>query len=355
VKPSTSRRQRSLQRVGVVLAAYQPDQQLFEGQLESIRAQDHPDWFCVVTMDSPMLTVDEAPWIRRYYEDKRFHFYQNDTKLGVLKNFERGSHIALDLGAEAIAFSDQDDYWHPNKVSRSLLVLNQQPPLSATCCDAQVRINGELQSRPRSHIAHDASGMGYANRRYSYSTRRMIFSWGAWGKAMMFDAQLVPLHSFTASGQTYHDGHISVVASLNGGITFFPEPLFDYNIHSSNLAGIGAAGISKGKNQIKDLRRRRKRNRKFLTKWIGARRILRDAGWKFIGLRFFLSTYVGTRILLAFLLLEEKYKYKNGHTAHGIRKNPKAASWFLRRWLIPRMRIYQLLFSRRRSAPRRRS
>jgi hypothetical protein len=165
----------------------------------------------------------------------------------------------------------------------------------------------------------------------------------------------VSLHPFSASGQTYHDGHISVVASLNGGITFFPEPLFDYNIHSSNLAGIGAAGIGKEKNYIQDPRRRRKRNRKFLTKWSGARRILRGAGWKFIGLRFFLSTYVGTRILLAFLLLEEKYKYKNGYTAHGIRKNPKAASWFLRRWLIPRTRIYQLLFSRRRSAPRRQS
>ena len=347
MKPPASRRQRSLQRVGVVLAAYQPDQQLFEGQLESIRAQDHPDWFCVVTMDSPMLTIDEAPWIRRYYEDKRFHFYQNDTKLGVLKNFERGSHIALDLGAEAIAFSDQDDYWYPNKVSRSLLALNQQPPLSATCCDAQVRINGELQSRPRSH------SMGYSRKKYSYSTRRILLSWGAWGNGMIFDAKLVPLHSFSASGQTFQDGHISAVASLNGGVTFLPEVLFEYNIHSSNVVGLGAAG--KAKNNTQDPRRRRKRNRKFLTKWIGARKILRGAGWKFIGLRFFLSTYVGTRMLLALLLLEEKYRYRSGYAAHGMRGNLRAASWFLRRWLIPRLRIYQLLFSRRRSAPRRQS
>ena len=301
-------------------------------------------------MDSPMLTTEEAPWIRRYYEDGRFHFYQNDTQLGALKNFERGSHIALDLGAEAIAFSDQDDYWHPNKVSRSLLTLNQQPPLSATCCDAQVRINGELQSRTRSHIDHHASGMGYANRRYSYNTRRILLSWGAWGNGMMFDAKLALLHSFSASGQTYHDGHISVVASLNGGITFFPEVLFDYNIHSFNLAG-----ISKAINHTSEKRRRRKRIRKFLKKWIGARRILRGAGWKSTVLGFFLSTYVGTSMLLALLLLEEKYKYKSGYSAHGMRGNLRAASWFLRRWLIPRTRIYQLLFSRRRSALRRQS
>jgi hypothetical protein len=350
MKPSTSRRQRPLQRVGVVLAAYQPDQQLFEGQLESIRAQDHPDWFCVVTMDSPMLTIDEAPWIRRYYEDKRFHFYENSNQLGVLKNFERGSLIALDLGAEAIAFSDQDDYWYPNKVSRSLLVLNQQPPLSATCCDAQVRINGELQSHSRSHI------MGYPNKKYSYSTRRILLSWGAWGNGMIFDAKLVPLHSFSESGQTFQDGHISAVASLNGGVTFLPEVLFEYNVHSSNAVGLGAVG--KAKNNTQDPRRRRKRNRQFLMKWIGARKILRGAGWKFIGLRCFLSTYVGTRMLLALLLLEEKYRYRSGYAArgmHGMRVNLRAASWFLRRWLIPRMRIYQLLFSRRRSAPRRQS
>jgi hypothetical protein len=297
-----------------------------------------------------MLTIDEAPWIRRYYEDKRFHFYENSNQLGVLKNFERGSLIALDLGAEAIAFSDQDDYWYPNKVSRSLLVLNQQPPLSATCCDAQVRINGELQSHSRSHI------MGYPNKKYSYSTRRILLSWGAWGNGMIFDAKLVPLHSFSESGQTFQDGHISAVASLNGGVTFLPEVLFEYNVHSSNAVGLGAVG--KAKNNTQDPRRRRKRNRQFLMKWIGARKILRGAGWKFIGLRCFLSTYVGTRMLLALLLLEEKYRYRSGYAArgmHGMRVNLRAASWFLRRWLIPRMRIYQLLFSRRRSAPRRQS
>ena len=342
--PSTSHRQRSLQRVGIVLAAYQPDQQLFEGQLESIRTQDHPDWFCVVTMDSPMLTIDEAPWIRRYYEDGRFHFYQNDTQLGALKNFERGSLIALDLGAEAIAFSDQDDYWHPNKVSRSLLALNQQPPLSAICCDARVRINGELQSRPRSHI------MRYSSKKYSYSTRRVLLSWGAWGNGMMFDAKLVPLHPFTASGQRFHDGHISAVASLNGGITFLPEVLFDYNLHSFNLVGIGrnAKHITMKKLRIN-------RNREFIKKWASARKILRGAGWKFSVLRFFLSTYVGTSMLLVLLFLEERYKYKSGYPAHGMRAALRGAWWFLRRWLIPRMRIYQLLLSRRRSAPRRQS
>ena len=342
--PSTSHRQRSLQRVGIVLAAYQPDQQLFEGQLESIRAQDHPDWFCVVTMDSPMLTIDEAPWIRRYYEDGRFHFYQNDTQLGALKNFERGSLIALDLGAEAIAFSDQDDYWHPNKVSRSLLALNQQPPLSATCCDARVRINGELQSRPRSHI------MRYSSKKYSYSTRRVLLSWGAWGNGMIFDAKLVPLHPFSSSGQLFQDGHISAVASLNGGITFLPEVLFDYNIHSSNLVGVG-----KNAKHVTEKKLRRNRNREFIKKWAGARKILRGAGWKFSVLRFFLSTYIGTSMLLVFLLLEERYKYKSGYSAHGMRTALRGAWWFLRRWLIPRMRIYQLLLSRRRSAPRRQS
>lgn len=297
-----------------------------------------------------MLTIDQAPWIRRYYEDGRFHFYQNDAQLGALKNFERGSLIALDLGAEAIAFSDQDDYWHPNKVSRSLLALNQQPPLSATCCDARVQINGELQSRPRSHISHDASGMGYANRRYSYSARRMLFSWGAWGNGMIFDAELVSLHPFSRSGQTYQDGHISVVASLNGGITFLPELLLDYNIHSSNLAGIG-----KSKKQTQDPKRSRQKKIKFIKKWSGARKILRGAGWKFSVLRLFLSTYVGTSMLLVFLFLEERYKYKSGYSAHGMRAALRGAWWFLRRWLIPRMRIYQLLFSRRRSAPRRQS
>jgi hypothetical protein len=342
--PFASRRVKPLQRVGIVLAAYQPDQQLFEGQLESISAQEHPDWFCVITMDSPMLTMSEAPWIRRFYEDERFHFVQNDTQLGALKNFERGSHLALELGAEAIAFSDQDDYWYPNKVSRSLVALNQQPPLSAICCDASVRIDGVSHPYLRSRI------MGYSSDHYSYSRRRMLLSWGAWGNGMMFDAQLVPIYPFSASGQVYQDGHISVIASLNGGISFIPEVLFQYNVHHSNLVG-----IRNHKRHAPKQRVRRKDNRAFLKKWIGARNLLRDAGWTFIVLRCLLATYVGMRMLLALLMLEENYKYKSGFAAHGMRRNLKSASWFLRRWMIPRMRVYQLLFSRRRSALHRRS
>ena len=340
------RRESPLQKVGIVLAAYQPDQQLFEGQLESIRGQDHPDWFCIVTLDSPLLTLDEAPWIRRFYEDSRFFFYQNETRLGVRENFERGSRIALEHGAEAIAFSDQDDIWHPTKVSRSLFMLNQQPPLSAVCCDARVRLDGVLQPSLRSRM----KGLPFG--KHAYHARLVLLTYGAWGNGMMFDAKLAQLYPFTVSRQGFHDGHITAVASVNGGISFFPDVLFDYNIHYSNVVGMGQL---RRRTPVKE--GRRSSYQQFIGKWIGARMLLRDAGWRFTPLRFLLSTYVGTMALVALLLVEEGFQYQNPTRkyAHGLWGHVKAGVWLLRRWIIPRTRIYTRLFSRPRSALRRRS
>jgi hypothetical protein len=340
------RREKPLQRVGIVLAAYRPDQQLFEGQLESIRRQDHSDWFCIVTLDSPKLTVEEAPWIRRFYADHRFHFHQNETRLGARGNFERGSHIALEHGAEAIAFSDQDDFWYPNKVSRSLFMLNQRPPLSAVCCDARVRLDGVLQPNTRSRITGEPIG------NYFYRARLALLTYGAWGNGMMFDAELARLYPFNASRQGFHDGHITAVASVNGGSSFFPDVLFDYNIHHSNVVGIGRL---RKKAHVPEVRR--SNYKQFAGKWNGARMLLRDAGWRFAPLRFLLSTYVGTMALVVFLLIEQGYQYQNPNCkhVHGLRGHVKAGLWILRKWIIPRTRIYTLLFSRRRSALPRRS
>ena len=337
----SSRRVKPLRKVGIVLAAYQPNQQRLEGQLESIRAQDYPDWFCVITMDSPMLTAEEAPWIRRFYEDNRFHFYQNDSQLGVLSNFERGSHIALNLGAEAISFSDQDDVWYPNKVSRSLLMLNQQPPLSAVCCDARVRVDGILQQSLRSEYASKSS-------RRSHTATKIFFTSGLWGNGMMFDATLVQLYPYTASGMTNHDGHISFIAALYGRATFFPEPLLDYNIHKDNVVGIKDIR----KNQTKNKLVSNKQNN-FLKRWASTRKMLRNTRSRQTAFRILISTYVGMMVLLFSLLLEEKILYGNQYRP--VLKRFQFGASLLTRWIIPRMRIFNLLFSRRRSAPRRQS
>jgi hypothetical protein len=337
----SSRRVKPLRKVGIVLAAYQPSQQLFEGQLESIRAQDHPDWFCIVTMDSPMLAVEEAPWIRRFYEDNRFHFYQNDSQLGVLKNFERGSHIALNLGAEAISFSDQDDFWHPNKVSRSLQMLNQQPPLSAVCCDARVKVNGVLQQSLRSEYASKTA-------RRSYTATRIFFTSGLWGNGMTFDAALVQLHSYIASEHTNHDGHISFIAAVYGRAAFFPEPLLDYNIHDTNVVGIRELSD----NQNESIRIKHKKNN-HIKRWASTRKMLRNTTSRQNPFRIFISTYVGMMALLSALLLEEKFLY--GNKNRRILKHFKGGASLLARWRIPQMWINSLLFSRRRSALRRRS
>jgi hypothetical protein len=259
----------------------------------------------------------------------------------VLKNFERGSHIALNLGAEAISFSDQDDFWHPNKVSRSLQMLNQQPPLSAVCCDARVKVNGVLQQSLRSEYASKTA-------RRSYTATRIFFTSGLWGNGMTFDAALVQLHSYIASEHTNHDGHISFIAAVYGRAAFFPEPLLDYNIHDTNVVGIR----EHRKNQTHSIGIKTKQ-KNFLKRWASTRKMLRGARSRPTIFRTLILTYLGMMTLLVALLLEEKLLHGNQYRP--IFKKFKFGALFLKRWMIPRMRIYKLLFSRRQSAPHRRS
>ena len=219
-------RERPLARVGVALAAYKPNLVLFRRQLESIRSQDYAEWFCVVTMDSPLPSVEDAPWFAAFIADPRFVISANDERLGLIGNFQKATRIALQMGAEAISFSDQDDVWYPNKISRSLGYLNSQPVNSAVFVDARVILNGTVQPHTRSFYTPP----------FPLNRRFLLSLWSAWGNGIMCDAELIAIHGMPS--HLIHDSWVSLAASFHGGVNFYPEVLFEYVLHNENIFGI---------------------------------------------------------------------------------------------------------------------
>lgn len=215
--------------IGVALAAYEPPLDYFEAQLRSIRQQEDPNWFCVVTLDSSLRELEEEPRLHPYFEDSRFKWSQNPTRLGVVQNFSRAFGLALEAGADWLAPCDQDDVWYPHKLSVLRRALSACPPESLVHSDMDL-LRGDAQDQE--------SGWTQARRDVSRVTPKDLLVWNiATGASMLIDGALVRRYPTIPLGVRYHDHFYALAASLRGGVHPVAERLYSYRQHEGNVIG----------------------------------------------------------------------------------------------------------------------
>jgi ABC-type polysaccharide/polyol phosphate transport system ATPase subunit len=104
--------------VAIAMATHEPDPGLFERQVESIRAQGHHDWVCVISDDSSAArTLDRMRAV--VGDDRRFMLIPSGPRRGMYRNFERAL-LATPGTAEYVALCDQADRWYPEKLETLL-------------------------------------------------------------------------------------------------------------------------------------------------------------------------------------------------------------------------------------------
>ena len=229
--------------VGIALAAYQPNPAWLAEQLESIAAQTHTDWHCVLTFDSPLSEVSDAPSLAPYLRDPRFTWVQNEERLGVRHNFEKAASLVAALGVDLISFSDQDDVWLPGKLAISVATIERTGPLTLVHTDAFLLVNGELLSETI-HSTHRIT-------QSTLTLEEMIIYPSVSGYLMVLDADLVRRHPKIPEPMRYHDHWYSVVATSYGGVTRISEPLAFDRQHANNTVGITSVRVTSGLAAIK--------------------------------------------------------------------------------------------------------
>jgi glycosyltransferase involved in cell wall biosynthesis len=211
-------------RVAVCMATYNPPPALFERQVESLRAQTHSNWICVINDDCSL--PESVAHIRRVVgSDERFVFAQNAERQGFYRNFER-CLTRVPADAEFIALADQDDYWYAEKLAT--LLAQFTPGVTLAYSDMKVvddagrRLADTFWAWRRSQAADLAV---------------LLMDNTVAGAASMFRRELLDyaLPFPEPVGRSSHDHWIACAALALGEIRYVDRPLYDYVRHSENV------------------------------------------------------------------------------------------------------------------------
>ena len=213
--------------ISIVMTTYNGAQYVAE-QIDSILNQTYQDFELIICDDCSK----DATWeILRGYADKetRIRIYRNEKNLGYLKNFEKAISLAQ---GDYIAMSDQDDVWTPDHID---VLLNNIEGRALSCGNVTmvnsclVPLNrtwsemNQTNTMPADDISKFYSLMFV---RGAYQGASMLFTKSLKEKVLPFPQRIV-----------YHDVWISLVACLNGGISYTDRSVAFYRIHGDNVSG----------------------------------------------------------------------------------------------------------------------
>ena len=211
--------------IAICMATFEPEPALFHAQVESLRAQTHTRWTCVISDDcsSP---ARFAQLMEVVGGDARFRVSRSERRLGFYRNFERALALAP-AGAELLALCDQDDRWQPEKLAvlrdalgGAGLVYSDQ-----RLVDAEGRVLRETMWRGRRNNHTDLASLLVAN--------------SITGAATLFRREVaeLALPFPEPPGLQFHDHWIGLVALAAGEVAYVDRPLYDYVQHRRAVFG----------------------------------------------------------------------------------------------------------------------
>ncbi|MBW4487089.1 MAG: glycosyltransferase family 2 protein [Trichocoleus desertorum ATA4-8-CV12] len=223
----------SQERIGIVLATYNPNPHYFRQQIASIQSQTWQNWVCHIVDDCSQ--PESQQMIRDLVsQDDRFICHFHTQNLNAYHNFERGlQYVAADPTVSAIAFADQDDIWQPHKLEVSIETLRSEKALL---------VHSDLELIDGSDRTLHASAWEFESRHPEKLTAELLLLRNTvTGCSLVFCATLLPsVLPFPpqAEVQWYHDVWVAIVAAQLGQVAHIRQPLVRYRIHGSNTIGV---------------------------------------------------------------------------------------------------------------------
>ena len=202
-------------------------------QLSSLISQSRPPQEVVIGDDA---SEDQSlAIIQQFSKHAPFEVrvLQNDSRLGVRRNFER---VIASCPSDLIVLCDQDDLWLPQKLDVLASTLERTPGAVAVFSDADV-VDDTLSPLGYTMWDHIAFSMGHQKRIAGDRPWEVLFKHPVvTGATLMFRRDLVDACLPIPDGWV-HDAWIAQIAAAHGQIVVVPEPLILYRQHAANVIG----------------------------------------------------------------------------------------------------------------------
>jgi glycosyltransferase involved in cell wall biosynthesis len=202
-------------------------------QLDSLAAQTHLPSELVITDDGS--TDDTRAIVENFAATAPFpvHFHPNPHRLGFRGNFIRAAGLCT---GELIAYSDQDDIWHPTKLAATAALFDQNPDVLLVHHNAnilaadgtRVGLLAPAGRHPESYGPLTAPPW-LVSHGFTQTFRRELLAFqDLWENSL--DASV-------ADERMTHDQWYLFFASIFGRILWIDTPLAEYRQHRGNTQG----------------------------------------------------------------------------------------------------------------------
>ena len=245
-----------MDRIVILMAAWNGERYLAE-QLDSILAQDWPDWKLVIQDDN---SQDSTPRILSAYAERypdRIAVRRNSRNLGATGNFlallegaVSESRTAKKAGEHAsrtyYMFADQDDIWRPDKVRRTLRRMKRLEARYGETMPALVFTDAEVVDGEGAHRADSFCALQHLKAE-NRSLAHLLMENVCQGCTMLLNEALagrvrLPETDAERKAIRYHDWWTALTAAAFGHISFLSEPTMQYRLHGNNVVGASSFG-----------------------------------------------------------------------------------------------------------------
>lgn len=223
--------------LSVALCTYNGERFL-EEQLASIANQKLPvDEIIICDDGSKDNTLSIAQIFKEEHQSIHIEIYQNESNLGVLKNFEKA---ILKCHGDIIFCSDQDDIWMDNKTQEIVSGFDKKENVEMIFTDAILideygNLANDFTLFDNLHINPKVRSQWKKGLEIEILNIKNIVT----GATMAFRRDLIN-HAipFNTNISNLHDEQFAICAAKRNSIFMLDKPLIKYRLHKNNVVGI---------------------------------------------------------------------------------------------------------------------
>jgi len=142
----------------ILMATYNGEKYI-DAQLESIAKQNQkPNYILIRDDGSTDKTYEKIAKFTQQNADIKIDLVKNKTNLGWRENFQKLMRDASNYDVDYVFFSDQDDFWHPEKIREQVEIMESNHRINLLSSNFEIKKISKNATIPRKYTGGIVDG-----------------------------------------------------------------------------------------------------------------------------------------------------------------------------------------------------